>query len=184
MTAANALRFIVRKASEEDLPACLALDHSSTSDYVWQVETHEAQETISFHFRTVRLPRPTVVPYPQETETLRIAWHQSDCFLVAEAQGAIYGYLTMRGDRAHGIGWVYDLVVDRARRRHRVGTALLLQARQWAQDHQLRRIILETQTKNYPAIAFCQRQGLVFCGFNDQYYPNQDIALFFSQAIR
>jgi hypothetical protein len=39
------------------------------------------------------------------------------------------------------------------------------------------------QTKNYPAIQFARAQGFVFCGFNDHYYMNQDIALFFGRGV-
>ena len=48
----------------------------------------------------------------------------------------------------------------------------------------LRRLIVETQTKNYPAIQFLLKRGLVFCGYNDLFYPNQDIAIFFGQNLR
>jgi ribosomal protein S18 acetylase RimI-like enzyme len=44
--------------------------------------------------------------------------------------------------------------------------------------------MLETQTKNHPAICFYRKHGFVFCGFNDRYYTNQDIALFFAQNLR
>lgn len=184
MSAEKPFRFVVRAAEEEDLAACLALDHSSTSDYVWQVEVQETQGRISYAFHTVRLPHPTNVTCSQDAEAVWAAWRNQECLLVAAGDGPIYGYLNMRLDRSHGLGWISDLVVDRSWRRRRVGTALLLQAREMARSHGLRRLIVETQTKNFPAIAFCQRHGLTLCGFNDQYYPNYDIALFFSQSLR
>jgi hypothetical protein len=48
----------------------------------------------------------------------------------------------------------------------------------------LRHLSVEVPTKNYPAICFCQRNNLTFCGFNDRYFANQDVALFFGQAVR
>ncbi len=183
MTTENTLRFAIRAATQEDLPACLSLDHSSVSEYVWQVEAEESQGRISYSFRTVRLPRAMPVIPPLEQETLLVAWQQREYFLVAEAEGTIVGYLHMRSDQAYGIGWIRGLVVGKPWRRQRVGSALFLQARRWAQTSGLQRVMIETQTKNYPAIAFCQRHGLTFCGFNDRYYPNQDIALFFTQSV-
>jgi ribosomal protein S18 acetylase RimI-like enzyme len=47
-----------------------------------------------------------------------------------------------------------------------------------------RRIILEMQPKNYPAIKLTQKLGFELCGYNDHYYANQDIALFFSKWLR
>jgi ribosomal protein S18 acetylase RimI-like enzyme len=41
---------------------------------------------------------------------------------------------------------------------------------------------LEIQTKNHPAISFAQKHGFQFCGYNERYYPNGDIALFFSRS--
>lgn len=184
MMAQNALSFVIRAAHEDDLSACIALDHSSVSDYVWQVEVDQTQGRISFTFHTARLPRSVTLGYPKGTQNLVDSWQRYDCFLVAASEERIYGYLTMRLDHVPGVGWINDLVVDHPWRRRGVGSALLRQTRQWASNHLLRRITIETQTKNYPAIAFCEHHGLAFCGFNDRHYPNQDIAVFFSQAVR
>jgi hypothetical protein len=39
------------------------------------------------------------------------------------------------------------------------------------------------QSKNYPAMMLAQKHGYEFCGYNDRYYPNQDIALVFGRSI-
>jgi RimJ/RimL family protein N-acetyltransferase len=64
-----------------------------------------------------------------------------------------------------------------------VATALVGAARYWALDNELDKIMLETQTKNYPAIRFAQKHRFVFCGYNDRYYSNGDIAVFFSSTL-
>jgi len=74
--------------------------------------------------------------------------------------------------------------VNSSHRLRGIGSALLNAARRWAIDRNLRRLIVETQTKNYPSIRFLQKRGLTFCGCNDLYYPNQDIAIFFGQTLR
>jgi len=84
----------------------------------------------------------------------------------------------------HATGWLNNLVVGKRYRRQGIGGALLKAAIEWAREQGLRQLMLETQTKNYPAICFYQRHGFVFCGFNDHYYTNQDIALFFAQSLR
>lgn len=178
------MKWTIRPAVADDLPACLALDHTSTSDFVWQVEAEHAPDGISYCFRTVRLPRPMAVLYPLEPDMILQAWQQRDYFLVAEGESRVYGYLSLHVDRAYGIGWVKGLVVDRPWRRNRIGSALLMQVQKWARMNNLRRITVETQTKNFPAISFCMRHGLVLSGFNDRYYPNQDIAVFFTQGLR
>jgi hypothetical protein len=45
-------------------------------------------------------------------------------------------------------------------------------------------ILLDTPTKAHPAICLYQKHGFVFCGFNDQLYPNRDIAMFFALSLR
>jgi GNAT superfamily N-acetyltransferase len=90
----------------------------------------------------------------------------------------------MRSDPIYKIAHIHDLVVSQPYRRKRIGSRLLNVARQWARDHHLVQIMAEMQTKNYPGILFCQQAGLEFCGFNDHYFPNQDIAVFFSQTLR
>jgi ribosomal protein S18 acetylase RimI-like enzyme len=96
----------------------------------------------------------------------------------------VLGYLTMRHDPVHRIALIQDIVVSRPYRRAKIGSRLLKNARQWAREHQLAQLMVETQTKNYPAISFCQQAGFTFCGFNDHYFRNQDIAVFFSQSLR
>jgi RimJ/RimL family protein N-acetyltransferase len=39
-------------------------------------------------------------------------------------------------------------------------------------------------SKNNSAIRLAQKLGFEFCGYNDQYYENKDIALFFGRLIR
>jgi GNAT superfamily N-acetyltransferase len=82
-----------------------------------------------------------------------------------------------------GTGWISHLVVDRPYRRRGIGTAMLRASRLWARKRGLRRLMIALQTKNYPAICFCERNGMSFCGFNDRYYANRDIALFFTARI-
>jgi ribosomal protein S18 acetylase RimI-like enzyme len=179
---------IVRPADLADLEACLRLDHSYLTAHVWQMDVHEAKTGVAVNFCTVRLPRPVQVRYPRDQEALRTAWHRSDCFLVAStgggaenvAAGPIIGYLTMDAYDWHRTGWVADLVVAPAHRRKAVATQLLRAGKEWAREAGLRRLTIETQTKNYPALCFLERQGFSFCGYNDRYYANEDIALFFS----
>ena len=46
------------------------------------------------------------------------------------------------------------------------------------------RAMLEMPSKNNPAMRLAQKLGYEFCGYNDQYYETQDIALFFGRSIR
>ncbi len=181
----KSVRFVVRQlAAEAELQACLALEHDYTTDHVWQMNLEENEDALGglgVRFRVVRLPRVVQVSYPRTREELARAWQQRDCFLVAEAEGVILGYVNMRVDGARG--WVRDLVVGAPFRRRRIGSALLEQATRWARLHRVEHMTLEMQTKNYPAIQFAQGHGFTFCGFDDRLYNNGDIAIFFDKRL-
>jgi ribosomal protein S18 acetylase RimI-like enzyme len=175
---------IIRPAELGDLNACFTIDHSYQTGYVWQMEEREEEGYVTVTFRTVRLPRTMGVDYPRDKDYLLDNWRRGECFLVADQDGEVRGYLDMIVQAWHATGWLNNLVVGKRYRRQGIGGALLKAAIEWAREQGLRQLMLETQTKNYPAICFYQRHGFVFCGFNDHYYTNQDIALFFAQSLR
>ena len=43
--------------------------------------------------------------------------------------------------------------------------------------------MVDLQTKNHPGISFAQRYGFALCGYNDDYYPTGDIAVFWSLSL-
>jgi GNAT superfamily N-acetyltransferase len=174
----------VRPAKQRDLEACGALDHCCTTDRVWQMEAREENGVLTSTFRVASLPREVRVAYPRQGKALVDAWKRRDGFLVAEEEGYVRGYVALTAGVEHGIAWVRDLVVDRAWRRRGVGSALLHAGGDWGRERGLGRLVVEVQTKNYPAIRFCQARRLAFCGYNDHYWPSQDIVLFFGESLR
>jgi ribosomal protein S18 acetylase RimI-like enzyme len=178
----------IRAATPDDLSACIALDLAYETEYVWQIDVRgDESGAIAISLRTARLPRLMRVTYPRLTGLLEsaLSWEgASGSFLVAEKHGAVRGYLLMRFETARSAAWIVELGVDAAFRRQKIGTALLNAAYAQARKSGLRHLSLETQTKNYPSICFCQKNGLVFCGYNDLYFANGDVALFFGQTVR
>lgn len=175
---------IIRDAIEQDIAACLALDASYETERVWQMTFQPSTGDQAINFRVERLPRQMPVDYVTDENRLKRALAPAHCFLVVEEAEQVIGYLTMRFDPIHEIGMIQDVVVTRPYRRHKVGGRLLKVARRWATESQLAVMMAETQTKNYPAIQFLQSNGFVFCGFNDHYFRNGDIAVFFSAPLR
>jgi GNAT superfamily N-acetyltransferase len=174
----------IRDATPHDLDACTQLDLSYETDYVWQMDVRDDSGAISVGFRTVRLPRLMRVVYPRDTDMLATAFQRGECFLIAETSGVVRGYLRMRFDAGPKNAWVMDIAVGRYWRRQGIGSTLLEEAYIRAQLQHMQWLTVEAQTKNFPGICFCQKHGLSFCGFNDRYYSNQDIALFFARHIR
>jgi GNAT superfamily N-acetyltransferase len=175
----------IRPALATDLARCLTLDPSFVTDRVWQMDTRAPAGQIAVTFRTVRLPREMRVAYPREARMLAAGWQAYAAILIADQPHGLAGYaaLTASPQAPQAAVWVNDLVVAKAVRRTGVGSGLLKAAADWGRAQQLKWLVVEVQTKNYPAISFCQKQGLKFCGFNDRYFANQDIALFFALAL-
>jgi ribosomal protein S18 acetylase RimI-like enzyme len=162
---------IIRVADLADLNQCCELDGSYTTEYVWQMQAHENERTFEVRFDTVRLPRAMKVAYPRHPDERLANWRQGESFVDMAVQ------------RWHAAGWVRNLIVHPGHRQRGVGSALLRAARYWAIDNDLSKIMFETQTKNYPAIHFAQKHRFIFCGYNDRYYSNGDIAVFFSLTV-
>jgi ribosomal protein S18 acetylase RimI-like enzyme len=76
------------------------------------------------------------------------------------------------------------MVVRPDTRRKGIASGLVLAAQEWAAERRCRRILLEMQSKNFPAICLAIKLGYEFCGYQDQYFANQDTALFFTRFMR
>ena len=176
--------FEIRPAVANDIPRLIALDHSTTSDYVWQLELRRETAQVSATFREVRLPRTVDVKYPRDPSALSDEWKRRDAVLVAMKDDILVGYVCAVEERASTVAWVTDLVVMPEFRRKGAASALLMAAQDWALERGVRRLILEMMSKNQGCIRLAQKFGYEFCGYNDQYYPTQDVALFFGRALK
>lgn len=172
----------IQPAVAENIPFLVALDHTYISDYVWQMEIQQAEEgQTAVYFREARLPRSVRVEYPRNPRNLLEDWAGRDALWVALLADEPIGYLSLNLSLAALTAWVTDLVVKRRLRRQGIGSALVLAAQEWALQHDCRHLVLEMQPKNYPAIHLAQKLGFEFCGYNDRYYANHDIGLFFAK---
>lgn len=202
----------IRPAEEEDLRACLALDDSYTTSHTWQVEVVRGEPgsvpynintsvmlgdtPLSVIFRPVKLPRARKLPGPvaaslkdggEEAHISRLqSWRSADLALIAEQGSKLCGYIVITVVPSSGIGWIGSLVVANSMRRKGVGTMLMAAARRWArydQGQKIRAFMLEVPTKNYPAVAFCRKEGFNFIGYTDYSFSNGDLVLLFVSPI-
>jgi GNAT superfamily N-acetyltransferase len=176
--------FEIRPATPSDMSRLIAFDHSCTSDYVWQLELRREAGQVTAGFREVRLPRSIEVKYPRDPSTLVDEWMRRDVALVALDDGSPIGYICVTVEYASSIGWVTDLAVSPLQRRKGAASALLTAIQSWALERKVRRLILEMQSKNQAYIRLAQKFGYEFCGYNDQYYLTQDVALFFGRTLK
>lgn len=175
--------FVIRPAISSDIPRLVELDHGYSTDHVWQMAHQPGQAGVEVAFREVRLPRPMRVGYPRQVERLVDEWTDRSLVLIGESDERPAGYLAMVPAPAPDAQWITDLVVDPAFRRQGLARRLLGEAIGWARARSQSRLFVEMQSKNHPAIQLVQKMGFAFSGYSDFYYPNEDIALFFSFAL-
>jgi len=174
----------IRPAIATDIHALMSLEHNYSTDVVWQMDFRQEAHKVSIVFREIRLPRSAQVMYPRDHQTLADNWTQRDGLLVAEMESNVVGYVSLVQNSLLQATWVTDLAVKRSLRRQGIGSALVISAQEWAVKNNSRRLILEMQPKNHPAIQLAKKLGYELCGYNDHYFANQDIALFFSKWLR
>jgi GNAT superfamily N-acetyltransferase len=176
--------FEIRPANASDISRLIALDHSSSSDYVRQLELRREPGQAIANFREVRLPRSIDVKYPRNPASLADEWMHRDVTVVALEEGVPIGYMCAIVEYASAIGWVTDVAVAPLKRRKGAASALLTAIQAWAAERGIQRLVLEMQSKNQAYIRLAQKFGYEFCGYNDQYYSTQDVTLFFGRAIK
>lgn len=173
----------IRPAISTDIPKMISLDHNYATGHVWQMTLDLTDLQTQVSFREVRLPREVHVNYPRIPRRLLDDWTMRDLLLLAEEDGIVRGYISVRLGLAPASAWVEDLAVDRIYRRNGIASALVLAAQDWCGKKGIHRLTLEMQPKNYPAIQFAYKLGFEFSGYNDQYYRDQEIAIFFSSYL-
>ena len=174
----------IRPIEVEDIVHLEALEHEFHTDHVWQMEREINDRQVAVSFREIRLPRIIRVEYP------KYKWPKDgeECCqikgITAIIDEEIIGYLLIEKEDVTSSAYIRKLVVKNNLRRKGVASALILSAHDWARKNNLKHTIIEMQSKNYPAICLVKKFGYEFCGYNDRFYANQDIALFFSRYCR
>lgn len=174
---------IIRPVALADLKYLTEIDHSYHTDYVWQMDLDSRQSEVNVSFREVRLPRSMRVEYPRDVSYLVEGWQEREGLFVAEYDGESIGYINLTAGNNSNLINILDLVVVRRLRRQGVGIALIQAAQTWAIQENATYMMLGMQSKNHPAICLVNKLGFEFCGYNDHYFANQDIAIFFTKRL-
>jgi ribosomal protein S18 acetylase RimI-like enzyme len=174
----------VRPVVFTDVSTLVSIDHSFTTDYVWQMDFQEETGQVRVAFNERKLPRAMRVQYPRPSNYLADIWNKKPGLLVAEVvEGEPVGYVNLTDGVILRTTQITDLAVTTRMRRRGIGKVLLLAAVDWAVHHGNSQLLLEVQSKNHPAISMVRKLGYEFCGYSDRYFPNQDIMLFFGKSV-
>ena len=174
----------IRPAMINDLPVLSAIDHSFETLYTWQMDRNIDTSQIVINFREIRLPRTVRVEYPRPLDFFSPEVFQQSIILVALLNGAPVGYIRLKEEAEPRTAWVTDVAVRADARRQGIASVLILAAQDWAAQRNLRRVVIEMQSKNVAAIRMVAKLGYEFSGYNDHHYVSQDIALLFGRYLR
>src|SRR4030042_6266530 len=103
----------VRQVVSADLPQLMGLDHSSSTDHVWQLEMRRDPRGpgVSVIFREVRLPRPVSLAYPNDPFALADVWKHKAVMYAAISASDATGYIALTQPPA-GVAGITAVVVS------------------------------------------------------------------------
>jgi GNAT superfamily N-acetyltransferase len=174
----------IRLAREDDWKVCLAIDATYETESAWQMEELRSDGEWGALFREVRLPRKQRIAPFLTPEARAQCWARSDIFWVAVEGRKVIGYLALSVAAERSEARINDLVVMEAYRRNGIATELLNYATEWALRKDVEHLILECPLKAQPAIGFALKHRFIFCGFQDAYWPGQEVGIFFRKRVR
>jgi len=174
---------LVRPAVSPDVEHLSKLDHNLRTNRVWQMHQQSEKDAIQTTFKESTLPRAMRLIYPHSPDTLIKRWKSYSILLVGCVDSKPISYISLDTFSAPTLAWVKDLVVDLIWRRKGIASTLLKAAGDWGVERGFHQLLLECSSKNYPGIMLSKKSGFEFSGFNDQYFMNNDIAIFFSKFV-
>jgi len=173
----------IRKGVRPDIEVIKTFDHTMKTSYVWQMQQNDDNGEIVTKFIQTQLPREMRVIYPYSPETLDTKWGEFSSIFIGCIDQVPVGYTTINSYFSPDLVWVKDLVVDEIWRRNGIAMQLIEASITWAKERNINRLVLEMSSKNYPAISLAKKLKFEYSGFNDNYFNNRDIALFFTRDV-
>ncbi len=171
-------------ATIEDYPQIAAIDLSFESDYVWKTQMLEGLDSFESSFQRIRLPKTIRVSFqaysPANLETLI---RQRE-ILSVRYEDKIIGYARLEQDETVNRLILKTGGIVPEYRNKGVGSVLLDQILEIARHNKIRSVICMVQAKNDPAVHFLLSHGFVFSGYQEFFFRNMEIGLFFSKNVR
>lgn len=175
---------LIRPAVSPDYGLLSSFKSSVQTDVVWQMDHAFDQNQVSITFHEIKLPRIIRVDYPHSSEGLLERVKALSIVLVGCIEGAPIGYIGISTIQTESMLWVKELVIHERWRRKGFGSVLIRAGFDWGMERNIRHMMIDMSSKNFPAINMVRKIGFEFCGYNDNFYFNNDIALFFTKYFR
>ena len=171
-------------ATLEEYPQIAAMDLSFESDYVWKTQTLEEYESFESSFQRIRLPKTIRVSFQAYSSANLETLIRNREILSVRYDDRVIGYVRLERDETVNRLMLKTGGIMPEYRNKGVGSVLLDQVTEIARHNGLRSIVCMVQAKNDPAIHFLLSHGFVFCGYQEFFFRNMEIGLFFSKNVR
>ncbi len=171
-------------AKVEEYPLISQIDLSFESDYVWKTQMIEDLDSYETSLQRIRLPKTIKVSFQAYCPTTLEAMIRRKEILAVRCEDVVVGYLRLEQDEAVNRLVLKTAGIDPAYRRKGIGSVLLDRVEEIALHNGIHNLVAMVQAKNDPAIRFLTGHGFVFCGYQEFYFRNMEIGLFFSKHIR
>ena len=171
-------------AAIEELPQIAQMDLSFESDYVWKTQTLEGFDSFESSFQRIRLPKTIRVSFQAYSTSNLETLIQRREILAVRYEEKVIGYARLEQDETVNRLVVKSGGIMPEYRNKGVGSVLLDRICEIAHYNRIRSLVCMVQAKNDPAIRFLMARGFVFCGYQEFFFRNMEIGLFFSKNIR
>lgn len=145
--------------------------YTTQSHYTVQQNADKNSFGVSFN----RCDYEESVTVENEDTLFQDYWKYPEAYGLEDGDGNLIGFLELDFEDWNSRVRITQLLVDEKLRRKGCGRMLMDFAKSIAKERDYRMIILETQSRNTPAIDFYLSQGFVFAGTNLYFYSNDDI---------
>ncbi len=179
----DAANVVLRPGAAADWGSCWAMDVSYDTEYVWQLQSSMQADVPMSGFVQVRLPRTIVLRDPLWGGTASPPQPAQGSLTVAESQGAIDGFALVVPDVARAVDVLHMVAVRGHARRRGLGTRILNATLDAARTAGRRTLCATVQARNYPAISALKATGFALTGYDEQYYPSNDVGLNFAHRL-
>ena len=171
-------------AAMEELTQIAQMDLSFESDYVWKTQMLEGLDSFESSFQRIRLPKTIRVSFQAYSTANLETLIQRREILAVRYEEKVIGYARLEQDETVNRLVVKSGGIMPEYRNKGVGSALLDRICEIAHYNRIRSLVCMVQAKNDPAIHFLMARGFVFCGYQEFFFRNMEIGLFFSKNIR
>ena len=149
-----------------------------TSTEAYQVAREETPDRIRFELRLIQLDQPVVKRYPLDAQmiarylALVTAGHAFGAFV----DEACVGIALCEPHTWNVSLFIHEFRIAPGFQRMGIGRALMAAVEENARAEGMRRVVLETQTTNVPAIRFYRALGFTLDAVDISLYSNDDLA--------